>query len=96
LSPDEPLRGSFRTKSLREISRTAPYMHDGVHATLREVVEFYNRGGGMAGDGGFVGTVDPQIRPLNLSERDMDDLVAFMETLVGDPLPVELLVDTSR
>lgn len=37
--------GAFKTPTLREISRTAPYMHDGKHATLKEVVDFYNDGG---------------------------------------------------
>jgi cytochrome c peroxidase len=97
LMPDAALLGTFRTKSLREISRTAPYMHDGAMATLRDVVVFYNQGGGTAPmHGAFVGTVDRLIRPLNLTDHQIDDLVAFLEALEGAPLPAALLMDTSR
>jgi len=56
---------------------TAPYMHDGSLATLTDVVRFYNAGG-QANDG-----LDPRIRPLGLSEVDVADLVAFLESLTG-------------
>ncbi len=84
--------GAFRTKGLRGVAETAPYFHTGGVATLREVVELYDQGG--AADG-FEGTRDPRMVPLNLSEQDIDDLVAFLETLTGDPIPTALTVDTS-
>ena len=56
---------------------TAPYMHDGSLATLRDVVHFYDRGG-LANDG-----LDPRVRPLALSSREIDDLVAFLTSLTG-------------
>src|SRR5262245_40829155 len=88
----ENLKGAFRTKTLRSVAMTAPYMHTGELATLREVVWFYNQGGGTSG---YAGTRDPLIQPLNLSESEIDDLVAFLESLSGDPVPAALLVDTS-
>ena len=70
--------GRFLTPSLREVARTAPYMHDGSIATLREVVEFLDRGGNPSPDR------DPRVAPLGLSEREKADLVAFLESLTGD------------
>ena len=71
-------RGAFKTPGLREVSKHPPYMHDGSVATLRDVVEFYNSGGGpQAPKSG-------RIRPLGLSPRDLDALVAFLHTLDGE------------
>jgi cytochrome c peroxidase len=67
-------------------------MHTGQLATLREVIEFYNKGGDAAG---FPGVKDRLIVPLNLSEQEIDDLVAFMEALSGAPIPAALRADTS-
>jgi len=71
-------RWQYKTPSLRNIALTAPYMHDGSLNSLREVVEFYNRGG-IANE-----NLDPVIRPLNLSNQEIDELVAFLMTLTGD------------
>src|SRR5262249_51307413 len=68
-------RGKFKTPSLRGVALTAPYMHDGSIATLREVVEFYNRGGVKNP------YLDEVISPLGLSKEDIEDLVAFLEAL---------------
>jgi cytochrome c peroxidase len=70
-------RGAFRTPSLRSVSRTAPYMHDGSLTTLTKVVEFYDRG---AGSNPYL---DGLIRPLGLTPRERRDLVAFLEALTG-------------
>lgn len=86
------LKGAFRTKTLRSVAMTAPYMHTGELATLKDVVRFYNQGGGASD---YAGTRDPLIQPLNLTESEMDDLVAFLESLTGDPVPDALFVDTS-
>ena len=75
-------RGRFRTPSLREVSNTAPYMHDGSLATLADVVEFFDRGGGPGGG------KDPLLKPLGLADDEKQDLIAFLETLAGDPIPV--------
>lgn len=82
--------GMWRTKGLREIAETAPYTHAGQFATLKEVLVFYNKGGD---DSGFVGAKDPQMKPLNLSDAEMDDIVAFLGTLTGDPVPASLTQD---
>jgi cytochrome c peroxidase len=67
--------GRFRVPSLRNITLTAPYMHDGRFATLEEVIEHYNSGGhpGL--------NVDPKIRKLHFSDEDKRALIAFLGTL---------------
>lgn len=75
--------GAFKTSTLRNIALTAPYMHDGSLATLRDVVVHYNNGG-FSKEGEQVNAfLSGGIRPLNLSEQQIDDLVAFMETLTS-------------
>jgi cytochrome c peroxidase len=71
-------RGAFKTPTLREVTRHAPYMHDGSAATLREVVEFYNRGGVKNP------WLDAKIAPLNLTDAEIEALVAFMNALEGE------------
>lgn len=85
---DVKLKGAFRTKGLRNVAMTAPYMHTGHMTTLKEVVEFYNQGGGTRD---FAGGKDPLMKPLNLTATEIDDLVAFMQTLTGQPVPAALL-----
>jgi len=70
-------QGSFKTPTLREIARTAPYMHDGSLATLADVVEFYDRGGRPNAH------LFPVIRPLGLTAEEKAALVAFLESLSG-------------
>jgi cytochrome c peroxidase len=67
--------GSFKTEQLRNVGLTAPYMHDGTLRTLWDVLDHYNKGGEANAylDGG--------IEPLNLSESEINDLVAFLFTL---------------
>jgi cytochrome c peroxidase len=86
---DEADKGKFRTATLRNVANSAPYMHAGQYATLRDVIEFYNRGGDIAG---FSGVKDVRMRPLGLTERDIDDLLAFLDTLTGEPIPEEITV----
>jgi len=82
-------QGRFKTPTLREIARTAPYMHDGSLATLADVVEFYDAGG-RANPG-----LDPEIRRLKLSPAEKQALIAFLGALaaiasdgqVSDSLP---------
>ncbi|MBS1678534.1 MAG: di-heme enzyme [Actinobacteria bacterium] len=79
--------GAFRAPSLRNVARTAPYMHDGSVATLKEVVDNYAAGGRViaagpyAGDGRRNPHKDPLIRQIDLSEEDRADIVAFLLTL---------------
>jgi cytochrome c peroxidase len=70
--------GAFKTPTLREISRSAPYMHDGRFKTLEEVVNFYNKGGVKNPH------QDPLILPLELTDQEKSDLVAFLRTLNGE------------
>ncbi|MCS7025692.1 MAG: cytochrome-c peroxidase [Bryobacteraceae bacterium] len=70
--------GAFKTPTLREIARTAPYMHDGSLKTLEEVVEFYNQGGVPNKN------LDEKIKPLHLTEQEKKDLVAFLKALSGE------------
>jgi cytochrome c peroxidase len=66
-------RGAFKTPTLREIARTAPYMHDGRFQTLEEVVDYYDKGG-------FPNpTLDEEIFPLKLTAQQKADLVTFLK-----------------
>jgi cytochrome c peroxidase len=85
----DALKGAWRTPSLRNVARTAPYMHDGGYATLQEVVWHYNSGGQTAGPE-QVGDLSPQIKPLMLTDAEQSDLVAFLESLTGAPLASEI------
>ncbi len=78
--------GAFKTPTLREVARTAPYMHDGSEATLIEVVELYNEGG-VANP-----HLDKDMQPLKLTEQEIADVVAFMEALTGETQKIELPV----
>lgn len=73
--------GAFKTPTLRDVARTAPYMHDGSLATLEEVVEFYDRGGNANP------YQDPEIRPLDLTDRERRALVAFLRALTSSQTP---------
>ena len=70
-------RGAFKTPTLRDVARTAPYMHDGSLATLEAVVDYYDRGGNVNP------LLDPEIRPLRLGDADKRELVAFLTSLTG-------------
>ena len=69
--------GKFKTPTLREVERTAPYMHDGSIATLDEVVDFYDRGGN---DNPFR---DRELRRLSLTAGEKAALLAFLQGLSG-------------
>jgi cytochrome c peroxidase len=76
------VNGAFKTPGLRNIALTAPYMHNGGMRTLKEVVDFYNRGGDFHEQN--INDLDADIENLNLSESEKQDLVAFMEGLTDD------------
>jgi cytochrome c peroxidase len=78
VTKDPADRGAFKTPTLREVSKRAPYMHDGSMKSLREVVEHYNRGGMQNPN------LSPKLAPLNLSEADVGAIVAFLESLEGE------------
>jgi cytochrome c peroxidase len=82
------LPGEFKTPTLRNVARTAPYMHEGQLATLEQVVEFYST----------LATAHPQppegetiLQPLHLTPEEKADLVAFLESLTDEGIPEELL-----
>jgi cytochrome c peroxidase len=75
--------GGFKTSTLRNIALTAPYMHDGSLKTLKDVVKHYNDGGKSAGDPSVNDYLSGGIRPLNLTDQQQDDLVAFLESLTS-------------
>lgn len=77
-------RWKYKTPTLRNIALTPPYMHNGALPSLREVVEFYNRGGEPNEN------LDPLIKPLGMNDGEMDALVSFLQSLTGDS--VETLV----
>lgn len=70
--------GAFKTPGLRDVARRPPYMHDGSIPTLREVVHLYNRGGIPNP------WLSQRLGPLGLSETEVNDLVAFLESLSGE------------
>ncbi|MFH1573884.1 MAG: cytochrome c peroxidase [Acidobacteriota bacterium] len=78
--------GSFKTPTLRNIALTAPFMHDGSLATLRDVVVHYNNGGVTVEGDRVNDFLSGGIRPLNLTDPQIDDLVAFMEALTSSEL----------
>ncbi len=74
----EKLRYAFKTPTLRDVAKRAPYMHDGSVATLEDVIELYNKGG-----------IDrpsraPSIKPLALTATEKAELIAFLQTLTAD------------
>ncbi|SEE54881.1 cytochrome c peroxidase [Tenacibaculum sp. MAR_2010_89] len=73
----------FKTPTIRNIAKTAPYMHNGVYNTLEEVVDFYNKGGGV----GLGFNLPNQTLPfdeLKLSNKEIKEIVAFMKTLTDE------------
>ena len=70
-------RWKFRTQTLRNVALTAPYMHNGRLDTLREVIDFYDRGG-VPNE-----LLSPLIRPLGLTDPEKRDLEAFLRSLTG-------------
>ena len=75
------LRGGFKVPTLRNIAQTAPYMHSGRFATLREATEFYTKGRGHAVPEGEELLLHWHISEPNLSETELDRLVDFMGAL---------------
>ncbi len=84
VTKDKSLVGALKTPTLRDISLTAPYMHNGEYKTLAEVVNHYDRGGDSKKN------ISPLMIKLNLSKQEKKDLVAFMESLTGVAANVEI------
>jgi cytochrome c peroxidase len=76
-------KGAFKTPTIRNIEKTGPYMHNGVYATLEDVMGFYNQGGGA----GLGFDLQHQTLPfdnLNLSEYEIQSIIAFMKSLTDN------------
>jgi len=69
---------AFKTPTLRDVELTFPYMHDGSIKTLLDVVKFYNRGGEPNPN------LDPESKPLDLTDAELNDLVEFLRSLTSD------------
>ncbi len=77
ITGEAELKGAFKTPTLREVTRTAPYMHDGSLATLQDVINFYSDGGRKNPH------LDEEIKPRNLTSLEKQDLLAFLQSLTG-------------
>jgi cytochrome c peroxidase len=77
ITKDPRDRGAFKTPGLRNVALTHPYLHNGLEKTLMDVVEYYDKGGIMNAN------LDPLMLPLQLTQREKEDLVAFLEALTG-------------
>ncbi|MCC6698618.1 MAG: c-type cytochrome [Candidatus Hydrogenedentes bacterium] len=75
--------GSFKTPTLRNVAATAPYMHDGSLKTLKDVIVHYNNGGVTNATDPVNDFLSGGIRPLNLTDQEVEDLVAFMDALTS-------------
>jgi cytochrome c peroxidase len=74
-------KGAFKTPTLRDLQRTAPYMHDGSVKTIEDVIDFYDRGGEKNP------WLDAKVEPLKLTAEEKKDLAAFLRSLEGDWQP---------
>jgi cytochrome c peroxidase len=83
--------GAFKTPNLRNLLMTAPYFHDGSHATLWDVMDHYNKGDGLNDP-----NLDKDIQPLALAERDIDDVVAFLASLTSPDYKQPALKELAR
>ncbi|MHA4809944.1 cytochrome-c peroxidase [Flavitalea flava] len=82
----ESFRHAFKTLTVRNAAKTAPYMHNGVFTSLRQVIDFYNKGGGK----GLGLKIDNQTLPfdkLDLTPKEIDDLISFIKSLDSELSP---------
>ena len=84
ITGEEDQIGAFKTPTLREISKTSPYMHDGRFVTLEEVIEFYNKGGIQNPH------LDNTMVPLNLTPEEKKDLVEYLRALNGEGYQMDI------
>jgi cytochrome c peroxidase len=73
------MRHAFKTPTLRNVDRRAPYLHDGSVATLDALVDFYDRGGLVSRP-----SLSPELKPLGLTADEKRQLVAFLRTLTSE------------
>ena len=82
---DDNVNGTFKAPSLRNVELTGPYFHNGGELSLRQVIDFYNRGGNFQDQREF----DPNVHNLNLGAQDKNDLVAFLLALTDQRVAFE-------
>jgi cytochrome c peroxidase len=89
IEPDNGMQGAhkFRTPTLRNISLTAPYMHNGMHESLEDVMNYYNNGVSENKD---IQEIDSKIQPLNLTSREIHSIIAFMNSLTDESFDKEI------
>ena len=80
ITKQESDKGAFKTPTIRNVTLSAPYMHDGSIKTLEEVIDWYDKGGHPNAQ------LDAKVKKLNLSKQDKADLLAFMQACTG-PFP---------
>ncbi len=80
--------GAFKTPTVRDIARTAPYMHDGSMATLEAVMDHYDKGGTPNP------ALDSKMKKLNLTAQEKADIIAFMKALTGESKSLDELLPT--
>ncbi|MEK7322004.1 MAG: cytochrome c peroxidase [Pseudomonadota bacterium] len=78
------MMGAFKTPTLRDVALTSPYMHNGMYKTLGEVIAHYNRGGDAKDN------LDPNLKPLGLTQQEQKDIVEFLKALTGEPMAVSV------
>lgn len=83
IKPIKVMKGAFKTPTLRDTALTPPYMHNGQHKSLEEVIDHYNNGGTPTFD-----NLDPNMKKLDLSKQEKKDLVEFLKSLTGSPLMI--------
>lgn len=83
VTKNEAEKGAFKTPTLRNITDTAPYMHNGFFPTLFEVVQFYNGGGGRSEN------KSPDVHALHLTGQEVNDLMEFLKALTGELVQVK-------
>jgi cytochrome c peroxidase len=86
LSYNDHTFGAYKTPSLRNVSRTGPYMHDGRFDTLAQVLDFYAKLPGRPP----VGHREETLAPLTIEQAEVADLLAFLQSLTGEPESAEL------
>jgi cytochrome c peroxidase len=84
---DEKLLGAFKTPSLRSATTHPPYLHDGRALSLEQAVDFMLAGGVKEKNKGL----DPKLKPVKLTSKEKEDLLAFLKALEVPPPPVERL-----
>jgi cytochrome c peroxidase len=80
--------GAFKTPGLRDVTLTAPYFHTGTAATLAEVIDHYNHGGE---ERDYVGVLDENMQPLDLTAEEAEQLIDFLGSLTGKRMHADLL-----